>query len=144
MLRSPLTGRQENVHWHCRQRIRCDHYRKPCGWRRGTGAQWREWRNEWQISESVSTGSFFKALHRRGKNTATIKRKGSQDHEKQGKTERSEMTRETWQLKWNVISWILDHKKDLRGENWWNPNKSWSAVVAISSYWVSCLPPAAL
>lgn len=34
-----------------------------------------EWRNEWQISESVSTGSFFKALHRRGKNTATIKRK---------------------------------------------------------------------
>lgn len=52
-----------------------DHYRKPCGWRRGTGAQWRERRNEWQISESVSTGSFFKALHRRGKNTATIKRK---------------------------------------------------------------------
>jgi len=36
---------------------------------------WRELRNEWQISESVSTGSFFKALHRRGKNTATIKRK---------------------------------------------------------------------
>lgn len=36
---------------------------------------WRELRKEWQMSESVSTGSFFKALHRRGKNTATIERK---------------------------------------------------------------------
>ena len=55
---------------------------------------WRELRNEWQISESVSTGSFFKALHRRGKNTATIKRKGSQDHEKQGKTEKLSQIRD--------------------------------------------------
>ena len=41
----------------------------------GTGAQIGELWNEWQISESVSTSSFFKALHRRGKNTATNERK---------------------------------------------------------------------
>lgn len=57
---------------------------------------------------------------------------------------RSEMTRETWQLKWNVISWILDHKKDLRGENWWNPNKSWSALLQYPANGFPAFPPAAL
>ena len=89
----------------------------------------------WNFEIFIPLNSFRLLIHTyqwqqlsKGKEVKIMKNK-----EKLRNYHRSEMTTETWQLKWNVISWILDHKKDLRGENWWNPNKSWSAVVAISS-----------